>query len=83
MEVTGLEANTTYSITVEAVDKAGNIRIGTGITGTTKGRILTPTITINPASPNGQNSWYNNGNMTVTINDGEADSTKTGVTGIV
>ncbi len=33
--VTGLEGETTYSIVVEAVDKAGNVRTGTGITATT------------------------------------------------
>ena len=82
-EVTGLEANITYSITVEAVDKAGNIRTGTGITGTTKGKVLTPTIAINPSTPNGQNSWYKEGDITVTINDGEQDETKSGVTGII
>ena len=35
-QVTGIPDNTTYSITVEALDKAGNIRTGKGITGTTE-----------------------------------------------
>ena len=34
-QVTGLEGDTTYNIVVEAVDRAGNIRTGTGITATT------------------------------------------------
>jgi len=34
-DVTGLEGETIYNIVVEAVDKAGNIRTGTGITVTT------------------------------------------------
>ena len=82
-QVTGLEPNITYSVAVEAVDKAGNVRIGTGITATTKGKVLTPTITINPSTPNGNNGWYKEGDITATINDGETDSTKSGVTKIV
>ncbi len=82
-QVTGLVPNTAYSIIVEAVDRAGNIRTGTGITVTTKGKILTPTITINPSTPNGNNGWYKTEDITVTINDGETDSTKSGVTQIV
>ncbi len=81
--VTGLSEKTSYTIEVQAVDNAGNVRIGTVITGTTKGVVATPTITLSPQVANGSNGWYKTGNIIITINDGTTDSTKSGVTGIV
>ncbi len=80
--VTGLTEKVSYTIEVQAVDNAGNITTGT-TTGTTAGIVATPTVTISPATPNGSNSWYNTGNITVTINDSTTDANKTGVTKIV
>ncbi len=54
-QVTGIPDNTTYNIVVEAVDKAGNVRTGTGITATTLVANTPPTKAVVSFSSKGTN----------------------------
>ena len=68
--VTGLNANKTYSVYMEAVDKAGNKKKSTSITAKTNGELLKPKISL--SGEQGENGYYK-GNVTVTIEDSASE----------
>ena len=68
--VTGMSANKTYSVYMEAVDKAGNKKKSTSITAKTNGELLKPRISL--SGEQGENGYYK-GNVTVTIEDSASE----------
>ena len=69
--VTGLNANKTYSVYMEAIDNAGNRKKSTSIVAKTKGELLAPKISLTGAN---QTNGYYTGNVTVTIEDSAGEN---------